>query len=208
MPVVLINTPQGDQRDASVLVDNFGGAGELVRHLVKCGHRRIAFIAGPEGNFDARERLRGFRTTLAALRPGAECQIVAGDFTEESGYQAGKQIAAMSTRPDAVFAANDSMAIGCLFALREAGLNVPADIALAGFDDIPIARFVNPPLTTVRVRIAELGELALRRLVHAIGHPDHRAEPAHVVPCELVVRESCCDSTAAATAAEGGHRQG
>lgn len=207
MPVVLMNTPQRESRAASVVVDNFGGAGALVRHLVDCGYRRIAFISGPESNFDARERLRGFRTALAALGPEATCEVVGGDFTEESGYQAGKRIAAMPTRPDAVFAANDSMAIGCLFALREAGLNVPADIGLTGFDDIPIARFMNPPLTTVRVRIAELGELALERLVHAIRHPDQRAEPAHVVPCDLVVRGSCRSSTAAADAAEGGRRQ-
>lgn len=202
MPVVLMNTPQSGQHDSSVLIDNFGGAGELVRHLVGKGYRRIAFVAGPDSNFDARERLRGYATTLASLVPDAERQVIEGDFTEESGYQAGKRIAAMARRPDAIFAANDSMAIGCLFALREAGLKVPTDIALAGFDDIPIARFVNPPLTTVRVRIAELGELALRRLVHAISHPDSRAEPAHLVPCELVVRESCAKSTAAEAAAE------
>lgn len=95
-------------------------------------------------------------------------------------------------RPDAIFAANDMMAIGCLAALSEAQVRTPADIAVVGFDDIPMARYVTPPLSTVRVRIAELGEAALERLVRMIEAPeDAPPEPRAVVGTELVVRASC-----------------
>jgi LacI family transcriptional regulator len=191
MPAVLVNTRYGGERYSSLMVDNYGGACAMVRHLVGRGHRRIAMVAGPEANFDARERLAGYTDTLAELLPEARTQVLRGDFSEESGYRAGRQLVSMSERPDAIFAANDMMAIGCLFALNEGGLRVPGDIALAGFDDIPIARYVSPPLTTVRVRIAELGELALERLVLAIGEAGHDKHSIQTLRTELVVRSSC-----------------
>jgi LacI family transcriptional regulator len=117
--------------------------------------------------------------------------VLHGDFTEESGYHAGKQALAMVPRPDAIFAANDMMAIGCLSALAEAKVRTPDDIAVVGFDDIPMARYVSPPLTTVRIRIAELGEAALERLAAMIEAPDDAAPEPHVVSTEIVVRASC-----------------
>lgn len=191
MPTVLVNTRCEGGRYSSLVIDNYGGAGAMVRHLVGRGHRRVAMLAGPEANFDARERLAGYTDTLAALLPRARPQVLRGDFSEESGYRAGRQLLSMSERPDALFAANDMMAIGCLFALTEAGLKVPGDIALAGFDDIPIARYVTPPLTTVRVRIAELGELAMERLVLAIGEAGNDKHTTQTLRTELVVRSSC-----------------
>lgn len=200
MPTVLMNTRDGADRYSSLVVDNYGGACAMVRHLVGRGHRRIAMIAGPEANFDARERLAGYTDTLAELLPKARAQVLRGDFTEESGYRAGRQLVSMSERPDAIFAANDMMAIGCLFALNEGRLAVPGDIALAGFDDIPIARYVSPPLTTVRVRIAELGELALERLVLAIDEAGHDKHSIQRLRTELVVRSSCARQQAALVA--------
>ena len=197
MPTVLVNTRDGGERYSSLMIDNYGGACAMVRHLVGRGYRRIAMVAGPEVNFDARERLAGYRDTLAELLPEARTQVLRGDFSEESGYRAGRQLVSMSERPDAIFAANDMMAIGCLFALNEGGLSVPGDIALAGFDDIPIARYVSPPLTTVRVRIAELGELALERLVLAIGEAGHDKHSIQTLRTELVVRSSCTRQHAA-----------
>jgi LacI family transcriptional regulator, galactose operon repressor len=197
MPTVLVNTRDGGERYSSLMVDNYGGACAMVRHLVGRGHRRIAMIAGPEANFDAQQRLAGYTDTLAALLPKARTQVLRGDFSEESGYRAGRQLLSMSERPDAIFAANDMMAIGCLFALNEGGLRVPGDIALAGFDDIPIARYVSPPLTTVRVRIAELGELALERLVLAIGEAGQDKHSVQTLRTELVVRSSCARQQAA-----------
>lgn len=197
LPVVLMNTPVASGDYDAITIDNYWGAHAMVQHLVERGHRRIAMIAGPERNFDAQERLRGYRDALAACLPGSVEQVIAGDFTEASGDRAGRELVAAGTLPDAVFAANDMMAIGCLFALNAAGIQVPRDIALAGFDDIPIARFVTPPLTTVRVRIADLGQQALDRLMATL-QPDTDTQPADLEPAaaqtlqaELVVRQSC-----------------
>ena len=165
LPVVLINTHLPDSGFVSLRIDNHGAAVQMVRHLVAAGRRRIAFITGPEDNFDARERLRGYRDAMDELLPGTKEWIFPGDFGESSGHEAGVAIAAAKVRPDAVFAANDMMALGCLFALNQASIHVPDDIALAGFDDIPLARYVHPPLTTMRVNISELGARALRALL-------------------------------------------
>jgi LacI family transcriptional regulator len=148
-------------------------------------------ISGPEGNFDADERLRGYTETLARLAPRAKPQVLRGDFSEESGQRAGREIADMRKRPEAVFAANDMMAIGCLLGLAGAGVSVPRDVALAGFDDIPAARYVNPPLTTVRVRIAELGESAFDRLMRAVERRGKDKPTQQLLATELVVRRSC-----------------
>lgn len=191
LPVVLINTRLPEEGVASFAVDNHGGAYAMTRHLISRGHRRVAFIAGPENNYEAQERLRGYRSALADLLPGASELVLQGDFTEESGWRAGSEIATLAQRPDAVFCGNDMMAIGCLAALAEAGMRVPHDIALAGFDDIPMARYASPPLTTVRVRIAELGSLALDRLASAIENPGRSAAQHQTLRAELVVRQSC-----------------
>jgi LacI family transcriptional regulator len=117
--------------------------------------------------------------------------VLRGDFTEESGYRAGQQLQALKRLPDAVFAANDMMAIGCLFALGEGGLQVPRDLALVGFDDIPTARFITPPLTTVRVRMTEMGSQALECLAFQIENPGATRTSTQVLQTELVVRRSC-----------------
>jgi LacI family transcriptional regulator len=172
-------------------IDNYGGAFAMVHHLIERGHRRIALIGGPKNNYDAAERLRGYRAAMEKYAAMIPAQILPGDFTEEAGYQAGLQLLAQKVRPQAVLAANDIMAIGCLYALREAGVRVPDEIALAGFDDIPVARFVSPQLTTVRVRIAELGTRALERLVTAIEDRTEDSGPPVMLETELVVRQSC-----------------
>lgn len=195
LPVALISTPGELKQFPTLAIDNYGGARSVVAHLRRLGRRRIAHISGPANNFESGERLRGYREALRGMPkpPDGESAelIIAGDFTEESGYLAGRYIAALARRPDAVFAANDMMAIGCLYALIEAGIAVPRDVALAGFDDIPIARYVNPPLTTVRIQIAELGMRALEALLARISNPA-AADPVHqVLETELIVRASC-----------------
>jgi LacI family transcriptional regulator len=194
LPVVLLNTPvEGDGADFDAInLDNHGGAFAMVRHLAGLGHRRIAFLRGPEENADARERLRGYRDALLSLGIKREEALeLGGDFSEESGYRAGQRLLALRPRPAAVFAANDSMAIGCLFALREAGAQVPGDIALAGFDDIPIARYITPPLSSVHVPIAELGTRAMERLLHAVDSKNGHERRQETVATTLVVRGSC-----------------
>lgn len=191
LPTVLMNTRVSGGSYAAISIDNYGGATAMMRHLVERGYRRIAFIAGPPNNFDADERLRGYRNGLAELLPRQREWIFPGNFSEESGYRAGTEIRANGTLPQAIFAANDTMAIGCLFALGEQGINVPDDIAMTGFDDIPIARYVTPPLTTVRVRIADLGRQALEALAAQIEHPDENVAEPTSLDCEIVVRKSC-----------------
>jgi LacI family transcriptional regulator len=195
-----MNTRGDGVEFACLTVDNYGGAYAMVRHLAGRGHQRIVFIGGPEPNFEAQERLRGYREALAEWLPGSEPLVLPGDFTEESGWRVGNRIIAMEPRPDAIFAANDAMAIGCLCCLGEAGVQVPRDVALVGFDDIPLARFVNPPLTTVRVRIAELGELALERLALSIENRNLASAKPQTLRSELVVRNSCSRPPATAVA--------
>jgi LacI family transcriptional regulator len=151
----------------------------MMRHLRGLGHTRIAFIKGPEENADAAERLRGYRDT------SSETIEFDGNFREDAGYEAGMRMLSMSRKPAAVFAANDAMAVGALTAFRDAGVRVSHDIALAGFDDIPIARYVTPALTTVNVPIAELGR---RAFALAICDEEQRHE---TLPTALVIRESC-----------------
>lgn len=194
LPTVLLNCPPGGLPFDSINVDNHGGAMAMVRHLAGLGHRRIAFIQGPPENHDARERRRGYRDAVRelglAMSPSLE---LPGDFSEEAGCRAGERLLEREPRPDAVFAANDAMAIGCLHALRQAGVRVPEEMAVAGFDDVPIARFMSPPLTSVGVPIAELGALALERLLDSVRQRGaaERSPRHEELPPVLVVRGSC-----------------
>jgi LacI family transcriptional regulator len=199
LPAVLLNSGVKSTRYPVLNIDNRTGASAMVQHLVDAGRQRIAFIAGPKTNFDAQQRDKGYRAAMAKFAPDAPLNVVAGDFSEESGYRAARELLAQKTRPDAVFAANDMMAVGCMMAFKEAGVRVPQDIALAGFDDILIARYVSPPLSTVQVRIADLGRAALERLAGLLN-PDNDA-PASVqtLGCEIVVRETSGGDAGAAS---------
>ena len=192
LPAVLLNgVANGDPFD-SIRVDNYGGAFAMVSHLISLGHRRIAHLAGPVGNRDASERLRGYRDSMRSVSNRSSRELeMAGDFREEAGLAAGHRLLTWKNRPTAVFAANDAMAIGLLAAFQEGRLRVPQDLAVAGFDDIPIARFATPPLSTVRVPIAELGAQATRLLLGALAGPKDRVRSHETLPTTLVLRASC-----------------
>jgi len=202
LPMVLMNTPLKRARGAVLNIDNYGGAFAMVQHLVDCGRRRVALIAGPEYNFDAGERRRGYEAAMARFAPTIAPQVLTGDFTEEAGYNAARELLANKLRPQAVFAANDMMAVGCLYALREASVRVPEDIAVTGFDDIPIARLTTPALTTVRVRIVDFGTRALECLATMIDDRADAAREKHaqLLGTELIVRQSCGAKELIATA--------
>ncbi|HXH63044.1 MAG TPA: LacI family DNA-binding transcriptional regulator [Gemmatimonadales bacterium] len=189
-PVVLLNCAAGSAFD-SIAVANARGAQDVVRHLVELGHRRIAMITGPARNQDAAERLKGYRAGLreAGIAPDAALEE-AGDFSDTSGFRAALDLLTLNPRPTALFAANDAMAIGAVSALRESGVRVPEDVAVAGFDDIPMARYMHPPLTTVRVDIAALGERAATRLLEAVTNRRRHKKRREVVPVTLVIRAS------------------
>jgi LacI family transcriptional regulator len=188
LPMVLLNS--NDERHATITIDNYGGARTMMRHLASLGHKRIAFIKGPEQNADARERLRGYRQVMRAMGAGSRELEFAGDFTERAGYDAVDAIVALDPRPTAIFAANDSMAVGALSKLADAGIDVPEEMSLAGFDDIPIAHYVNPPLTTIGVDIAELGRRAFAVLADAMEKATS-SRREECIGTTLVVRKSC-----------------
>ena len=190
IPVVLMNS--STERNQSIVIDNYGGARAMMKHLIALGHRRIAFIKGPRRNADAGERLRGYRNAMSRLgtRDSSVLEI-AGDFSEEAGYAAGAALLAPNTRATAVFAANDSMAIGVLCALREAGISVPRQMAVVGFDGIPAGRYVSPALTTVSVAIAELGRRAFDSVVNLVETKKKSEHRRQILPTELVIRDSC-----------------
>lgn len=203
LPAVLMNSALKSSRCATVNVDNFGGAYAMTGHLIAARYRDIAFITGPAGNFDAAERLRGFREAIRTSRKRIEVRVLEGEFTEESGRIAGERLLAINPRPSAVFAANDMMAIGCLLALTSGGLRVPSDIAITGFDDIPVARLLNPPLTTVHVDIAEFGRRALEQLAERLGGQDARLSARQPSGAEIVVRKSCGTAQTVSNAGNG-----
>ena len=183
-PAVLINSPFVAGRDA-LRVDNRTGAAVMARHIVETGARRILHIAGPAANIDGRERREGFTAELAALSLAHAVEVIEGDFQEASGAAVVERVIAAGERFDAIFAANDSMAMGALWALRSAGLRTPEDVVLAGFDDVPLARFLE--LTTMRVPMNDLGALAVARLCARLDGEDFEPGDLLVVP-ELVVR--------------------
>lgn len=192
LPVVLLNCNASGSRFDALNIDNYDGAYALVAHLIALGHRRIAIIKGEEKNLDAQERLRGYRAALAdngeTLQRDWELE---GDFTQAAGYRAAEAMLHLTPRPTALFASNDAMAVGAMSALRAAGLRIPEDVAVGGFDDIPIVQYLNPPLTSVHVPISDLGTRAMKRLLEAIATGNEHEKRQDVMPTTLVVRASC-----------------
>jgi LacI family transcriptional regulator, galactose operon repressor len=182
-PAILVNTHS--EAHAGIRIDNAAGARAVAEHLVSLGRKRIVHIAGAVGNLDAKERAEAFREALNGT--DARLEIVQGDFSEESGETAIQSLLSNGAGFDAVFAANDMMASGALQALRSAGLRVPEDVAVAGFDDIPLSRYLG--LTTVRVRIAELGERAFDRLLSMVENNQTSGELELHAPV-LIVRST------------------
>ncbi len=175
----------------SIGVDDVAGADLVTTHLLAHGFRSIAHLAGPLQHLSAVDRRTGYCNALA--RAGIPCQdayLIEGDYSEESGRQGAMRLLELPERPRAVFAANDEMAFGALDVFRSHGLRVPDDVALAGFDDLALARVMTPPLTTVRQPIRQLGTAAAERLL-ALIHGQPVTERQTVLPVSLAVRDSC-----------------
>ncbi len=188
VPVVCINGPRG-QFPHAVQIDNRAGARLAIAHLVALGHRRIAHVAGPTGVTTQEERLAGYRAALreAGLRFDPQL-VVAGSGKLEESREAARALLAQSDAPTAIFAYNDRSAIGCYQAIRAAGLRVGADVSVVGFDDVVMASWVDPALTTVSQPREEMGRIAVDMLLSIL-----RAESPddHVVVLpRLVVRAS------------------
>ncbi|GAA3867593.1 LacI family DNA-binding transcriptional regulator [Streptomyces lacrimifluminis] len=192
IPFVVMD-PAGDPGDnvPSVGATNWQGGLAATRHLVDLGHTRIASISGPSRMMCSRARVDGYRAALeTAGLPVDPALLKVGDFHHETGYRAGLELLRSPTRPTAVFAGNDLQALGLYEAARELGLRIPEDLSIVGFDDLPIARLVGPPLTTVRQPLMEMAETAAK-LVLNLGREDGTSGATRVeLATSLEVRNS------------------
>lgn len=186
IPVVANGRPLGRQSVPYVDVDHAGGVAVAVRHLLGSGRTRIATIAGPQDMIAGIERLAGYRSVLRGSR--RRSIVAVGDFTRESGAAAMQQLLEDDPRLDAVFVASDLMAEGALRTLRQAGRRVPDDVAVIGFDDVELARYTEPPLTTVRQPISDIGRVLAAQLLRLSAGED--VSPAVILPTELILRDS------------------
>jgi DNA-binding LacI/PurR family transcriptional regulator len=186
--VPLVAAEAGPEHGAPVVaVDQVAGAVSATRHLLELGHRTVWHISGPRDFIEARQRREGWHTTLT--NAGAETpEPLVGDWSPQAGYDLGRRLSA-DPAITAVFVANDQMALGLLRAIHEAGRDVPGDLSVVGFDDIPEAAYFLPPLTTVRQDFIEMGRRSLRMLLRTI-ETGRRASAEPLVPPELVVRGS------------------
>ena len=189
LPFVMIGRPDREDKISYVDVDNVGGARAAAVHLCNLGHRRVAYLGAPTTTTSGVDRLRGFSEGLATCGIPMDPDLrVDGDYSEQSGYEAmGKLI---PERPDAVFVASDTMALGALRALRESGVSVPQDIAVVGFDGLPASERSVPSLTTIRQSVTGTGSAAVHLVLDLVSGRE-RGPVAQVLPTELVVRESC-----------------
>jgi LacI family transcriptional regulator len=174
----------------SVGATNWAGGLDATEHLIGLGHRRIAAVAGPEDFLCSRARMDGYRSALERAGLGFDRALVRhGDFHHDGGFRRGGELLDRPDRPTAIFAGNDQQALGVYEAARQRGLRIPQDLSVVGFDDLPVARWVSPPLTTVRQPLAEMGRAAaemLGSLVEGLPLRSKRVE----LSTELITRES------------------
>lgn len=194
MPFVVFGRTESTDDYIYLDVDGVAAQSLLTQHLIDLGHRRIAYIAPPFNLMFTRYRLQGFRETMAhngLLIP--DHAIIEGALTEQSGYAAACLLLQQDMPPSAIMTGNDLMAIGVMIAVREHGLRVGRDVAVAGFDDIPAAEHLHPPLTTIRQPIFEIGQTLTRTLLDVIAG-QAVTNPAMLLQPELVIRESTVQS--------------
>jgi DNA-binding LacI/PurR family transcriptional regulator len=191
-PLVVVGRVPHLPHVTTVCLDDYHGGEAATRHLVQVhGARRVAHISGPLGHQSAQDKLTGYRAALvaAAIAPDPALEVE-GDYSDGGGYEAVERLLRARTSFEAVFAANDQMALGAAGALRAHGLAVPRDVPLVGYDDILLGRYASPALTSVQGDMAAVGALAARRLLSLMdGHPV--PETVTFLPTGLVVRRSC-----------------
>jgi LacI family transcriptional regulator len=189
LPAILVNRRERG-RIPSVVMNDEQVAALAVDHLAMLGHRRIAHVAGPQDTDTGRRRRQGFadQMRVAGLEVGPEA-VVEGPYTESAGYAAALRLLQARPRPTAIFSANFATAVGVLAAARRLGVRIPDELSVVGFDDVAMAQFVDPPLSTVRTPLAEMGSRAVDSLLDAIAGK-RVADVVVDVPPELVVRGS------------------
>ncbi|MDX2162411.1 MAG: LacI family DNA-binding transcriptional regulator [bacterium] len=185
-PIVVLDRATQHDHVLPLLLDNPQGVREAFTHLYDQGLRRMAFITGAGDSFDSRERMTTFLETAA--QHGLDTPVFTGNFTELSGYQAAQAVLQAASVPQAVFCANDQMAIGFLQAMRERGLRAPADIAVIGFDNIPLTRYMQPSVSTIGASRHDWGSTAVRQLIGFL-QDETPFEPQRI-PTRFIARES------------------
>jgi LacI family repressor for deo operon, udp, cdd, tsx, nupC, and nupG len=189
-PAVIIEGYDPNMRLPCINPDNYKGGYLAVEHLIKQGHRRIAFIQGPSHWYSCRERLRGYLDALMNNHIPIDPELILeGDMYYYRSYKLTQALIKKKDRPTAIFGVNDYVAVGAMKAIKEAGLKIPDDIAVVGYDDIEMASFVDPSLTTIRQPIFRMGEEAAVRLLRIINEKIVD-DSVTILPVELVVRES------------------
>lgn len=194
-PVVILNSKLKNSNHKLinyVSINNFEGAFNIVEHLIKHNHKDIAIIKGEEENFEAIERYNGYINAMKKYNLVVNHKYeFHGNFTEESGYEAGEKYLQLKNKPTAIFATNDSMAIGFMIKIKEAGLDIPKDIAVCGFDDIPISKYFTPKLSTVHVPISEIGLIAANKIFDSLNNETNGSFINTLIDTNIVLRESC-----------------
>src|SRR5687768_7130900 len=200
MPVVVVGRDFHHEAVDFISADNLAGGFEATRHLIDLGHRRIGFIGAELSSSSNLKRLQGYLNALEAHEIEVDERLVTGRkeaiaevpgySTEKMGYEGMKRLLSLPKRPTAVFARNDFTAVGAMTAIKEAGLSIPKDIAIVGYDDTPLAIHTIPQLTTVRQPMRLQGQLAAELLLQRIASGDVKKRQEHFLDCELIVRES------------------
>jgi LacI family transcriptional regulator len=189
MPLVIAGRPFHSDKVSYIDVDNANASSNAVSHLIRLGRKHVGTISGPSNTTVGIDRQAGYVRALTERGLMVDDSLIAeGDFTEAGGYYAMQRL--LPAKPDAVFAASDTMAFGAMRAARDAGLRIPEDIALVGFDDLPLAALSDPPLTTVRQPVYQFGLKAVEILIELV---ENGVEPARrfIMDTELIIRDSC-----------------
>jgi LacI family transcriptional regulator len=192
IPIIYFDRVAEDEESTVILIDNRKAGYEATSHLIKQGCRRIVHITAPESRNVYRDRLEGYKQALAENQiTFNEEYVITGNLSEEAGVEAAETIKKMSETPDGVFAANDTSAIGCMLALKQAGIRVPEEIAFVGFNNDPVSHVVEPNLTTVNYPGYEMGCLAAQNLInHLNGISNIKITNSIILRSELIIRGS------------------
>ncbi len=190
-PRVFVHRLFGSPIKNSVVPDDYYGACLATDHLIQLGHRRIGYVNGPENWHTCRARLKGYQDTLTSHNLPFDASLVQpGDWEIESGYTATKNLIKLTERPSSIFAANDVMALGAIYAIQDAGLRVPEDIAIVGYDNRNFTKTVRPRITTVNMPVIEMGGVAAELLLRHIAE-GRKEEEEIKVKGQLIIRETC-----------------
>ena len=190
IPSVFIDLDISDDKASYIISDNEKGAREAVRHLAELGHQKIAVIEGEEITIPTQKRLAGYKAEMKAQNLEIKDDwIIQGRFSVDGGIKAMEKILKLEDRPTAIFCMGDEIAVGAMQTIKEAGLNVPDDFSIVGFDDIEISQYLNPALTTIRQQKDEMGIEAANMVLEMINKPEKKVE-AEIIDTEFVLRNS------------------